>query len=924
MPETVERLRAALADRYVIDRELGAGGMATVYLADDVKHRRQVAVKVLNSGLAAAVGPERFLREIEIAARLHHPHILPLYDSGEADGFLYFVMPLVEGASLRDRLDREQQLPLDDALRITREVADALGHAHSQGIIHRDIKPENILLESGHAVVADFGIARAISAAGGQTLTGTGMAIGTPAYMSPEQAAGGKNLDGRSDLYALGCVLYEMLAGQPPFTGPTGDSVIRQHMAAEPPDITTIRPAVPASVAAALRRALAKTPADRFPNAAAFPEALAAPEARRAPMRVPKRALLLGGAVVVVLAGAALWLAMRLNSGEEVRARGEPTPTQATFTGNTYGPALSPDGRQLAYGVSAESCTPANCTTSVVVENLGLGERKVLAEGFTGGIYRLTWSPDGQFLLLTGSNTGDRGLTLLSLFGGRVQNLGHYRGGQFLGGSDTIITGRASNSIVDGNIRGATRWFPLLSRDGRRLDSIPFTVPGLTPWPIPSPDGRRILIWSAGDDPQGYYLIDRSGRLTDSLPSLTTLSRFYGHNGLQWTPTGDGVLAMVGADSTAPDVWTMLRFPVSANGRVRLPPDTVFARFRLPGLPDVSHRGGSVAMSPPSRNGDHAIGLLTATYALSTLERPSIAAPPARKAQLITGATGGLGAVISPDGERILVARMASLDGRPATQFEVWPFSGGTGTPLGPPRLGRLLSMTWSADGSSISCVAAGSAPGLLEHTRIEVASGRALQTRIVPDSLDWDWRGRLNRDSLLLYRSAGSRWSTPQELRTFPQDGGNPLVFTFPDSARWVNTAFVSPDGQGSWLAAMITSDEWGGDTVYTLHVSRPGVPAKRVMKFSGPWSKVTLIHAAAGPTFEVVADLLSGGRRWLLLRPGRPPRDLGPIPLREYPSLSADGRRGVVVETEQHRDIWLLKWPGGEPEGRAQRPVP
>ncbi|MDH3571239.1 MAG: serine/threonine protein kinase, partial [Gemmatimonadota bacterium] len=235
MTDLLERLRTALADRYTIERELGKGGMATVYLAEDVKHHRPVALKVLRPELAAALGPERFLREIEIAANLHHPHILPLYDSGEAEGFLYYVMPYVEGESLRDRLEREKQLAIDDALQVAREVADALSYAHAHGVIHRDIKPENILLESGHAVVADFGIARAVDAAGGARLTETGIAIGTPAYMSPEQAGGEKDLDGRSDLYSLGCVLYEMLAGQPPFTGPTVESLVHQHLSAEPP-----------------------------------------------------------------------------------------------------------------------------------------------------------------------------------------------------------------------------------------------------------------------------------------------------------------------------------------------------------------------------------------------------------------------------------------------------------------------------------------------------------------------------------------------------------------------------------------------------------------------------------------------------------------------------------------------------------------
>ena len=277
------RFAAAIEGRYRVERELGAGGMATVYLAEDVKHRRKVAIKVLKPELAASLGAERFLREIETTANLRHPHILPLYDSGEAEGFLFYVMPLVEGESLRVRLNRERQLPIDDALRIAREVSDALSYAHARGVVHRDIKPENILLESGHAVVADFGIARAVSAAGSESLTQSGLSIGTPTYMSPEQAACDRDVDGRSDLYALGCVLYEMLAGQPPFTGPTLESITRQHLIAEPPPVTNLRPAVPASVLAALQRALAKNPADRFNPVAQFADALRAGESAAAP-----------------------------------------------------------------------------------------------------------------------------------------------------------------------------------------------------------------------------------------------------------------------------------------------------------------------------------------------------------------------------------------------------------------------------------------------------------------------------------------------------------------------------------------------------------------------------------------------------------------------------------------------------------------
>jgi len=280
VPDLLDSLREALADRYAVERELGRGGMATVFLAQDLKHHRSVAIKVLHAELTAELGAERFLREIEIAARLQHPHILPLYDSGAAAGFLYYVMPYVEGESLRDRLTREKQLPQEDALRIATEVAGALAYAHSRGVVHRDIKPENIMLSGGTAVVTDFGIARAVSAAGDEHhLTQTGTIIGTPAYMSPEQSAGAGEIDGRSDEYSLACVVYEMLVGAPPFTGPTAQAIIARHSLdmVSPPSI--VRATIPDAVEGAILRALSKVPADRYPTTALFAEALNTPSA---------------------------------------------------------------------------------------------------------------------------------------------------------------------------------------------------------------------------------------------------------------------------------------------------------------------------------------------------------------------------------------------------------------------------------------------------------------------------------------------------------------------------------------------------------------------------------------------------------------------------------------------------------------------
>ncbi|MGH7702711.1 MAG: protein kinase domain-containing protein [Gemmatimonadales bacterium] len=306
MTDQLARLRDALGDRYDVEREIGHGGMAHVYLARDLRHGRLVALKVLRPELAAALGPDRFLREIQIEARLQHPHILPLFDSGSADGLLYYVMPYVEGETLRNRMSRETQLPLLDAVQIACEVADALGYAHSLDVVHRDIKPGNILLSGGHAVVADFGIARAISAAGGESTSEAGLAVGTPDYMSPEQASGYAHIDGRSDVYALGCVLYEMLAGEPPYSGPTPDAILARHRLETPRSLRVVRPNLPAEVQQAVETALAKLPADRFATAREFAQALnlgvrGTPPERVSKFRVPRGAILLAAALALAV-----------------------------------------------------------------------------------------------------------------------------------------------------------------------------------------------------------------------------------------------------------------------------------------------------------------------------------------------------------------------------------------------------------------------------------------------------------------------------------------------------------------------------------------------------------------------------------------------------------------------------------------------
>ena len=361
MADAFDRLKSALADRYAIEREIGSGGMATVYLAEDLKHERQVAVKVLRPELAASIGADRFLREIKITANLTHPHILPLLDSGEAEGSLYYVMPYVEGDSLRDRLDREKQLPIDDSLRIAGEVADALSFAHAHNVIHRDIKPENILLEAKHAVVADFGVARAIEEAGETKLTDTGIALGTPAYLSPEQASGERELDGRSDIYALGCALYEMLAGEPPFTGPTAENIILKHISAEPTPVNVLRETVSEEIALTVKRALAKSPADRFATADELTQqlqALATPSGGTTPSRTPpvdrvtkRRWMTAGAAITVAAIIAVIAVVVAIPGGSGVRLERSHVVV-AVFRNATADASLDQVGERAAHWIT--------------------------------------------------------------------------------------------------------------------------------------------------------------------------------------------------------------------------------------------------------------------------------------------------------------------------------------------------------------------------------------------------------------------------------------------------------------------------------------------------------------------------------------------------------------------------------------------
>jgi serine/threonine-protein kinase len=488
MAHMTDQLTTALADRYLIERELGQGGMAMVYLARDLKHDRKVALKILRPELAAVIGAERFLNEIKVTANLQHPHILPLHDSGEASTFLYYVMPYIEGETLRSKLDKEKQLGVKDALEITKHVASALDYAHRQGVIHRDIKPENVLIHDGQALVADFGIALAVSHAGGNRLTETGLSIGTPHYMSPEQAMGDRELDARSDVYSLGAMLYEMLTGEPPYTGATAQAIVARVITEEPRPLTAQRRTVPSHVAAAVHQALSKLPADRFSSAAEFAAALDntafATTATRAgsagATAVPsyrRTALPALAAVALVATAVAAWGWLRPSpppAPMRLRIALTDNAIPAGMVGRDL--ALSADGRTIVFSDTASG------TRQLWIKTADRAEAEPLT-GTTNG-RAPTFSPDGEWIAFAAD--------------GRIRKVPR-TGGSAVTIADTAQTDFPAIAWLEGGtvaFSDQSFGLRLVPQDGgpiRRftwLDTIGMGVVSLGP----VPGGRRLLV----------------------------------------------------------------------------------------------------------------------------------------------------------------------------------------------------------------------------------------------------------------------------------------------------------------------------------------------------------------------------------------------------------------------------------------------
>jgi dipeptidyl aminopeptidase/acylaminoacyl peptidase len=704
----VVRLTSALADRYRVERELGSGGMATVYLAHDLRHDRDVAIKVLHPDLGAALGGERFLSEIRTTARLQHPHILPLLDSGstamangESGGaLLYYVMPLVTGETLRTRLARERQLPIADAVRLSREIASALDYAHRQGVIHRDIKPENILLHDGSALVADFGIALAVQHAGGQRMTQTGLSLGTPQYMSPEQAMGEKSIDARTDIYALAAVTYEMLTGDPPFTGSSVQAVVAKVLSAEPERPTLVRKTIPPAVEQAVLTGLAKLPADRFGTAAEFASALrdvgtgagSAPSIVTPPARVPTgRAVALAAGVAFGLIAGSGGVLLAKRGTALPNAGSDLTRVQVTFTGITGRPAITPRGDVLAYvqrrcdqrgheGFThyetlrgGDDAVP--CRSSLIVQDTG-ATTPVTVIADAPWITTLRWTPSGTSLVIVAQlDSARQGTFVVPRLGGTARQLGPAALIDVHATADSVML------LPGTRERGTTAWAKVVVlTTGTVADSIAMparNVAGLA-W---SPDGQLIALTDAGGT---LTMLRRDGTVVDSTSVETRPD-------LRWTPSGDAVVAFLPAPARDDD---FVRIPVGRGGKFVGRPAPLLPRGQalyrgefdvarltglmayisgdalsdtrvfdvLPGsastgreLTDGTSWYGNPTMTPDGR----ALFYMRGNAAGDNLYRLGLDDPAATEEAISTGggnAVGGLVAV-SPDGRRILFIR---------------------------------------------------------------------------------------------------------------------------------------------------------------------------------------------------------------------------------------------------------------------------
>jgi serine/threonine protein kinase/WD40 repeat protein len=880
MPGVPPGLAEALRDRYAIERELGRGGMATVYLARDLKHDRLVAVKVLRPDLAAVLGGERFLREIRLTAQLQHPHILTLLDSGEAAGFLFYVMPYIEGESLRELLTREGQLPIDEALRITRAVAAALDYAHRRGIIHRDIKPENILLYQGEPMVADFGVALAAASAGRERLTETGLSLGTPAYMSPEQASASPKIDSRSDQYSLACVVYEMLAGEPPYTGPTAQAIIAKRFSEPVPHLSTVRE-VPGGMERAITRALGRSPADRFPSIAAFAQALTddqtAPASRRPRSVRSKRWIMRGGAVLAVLGMVAL-LGPRLRS---TTAPAVPTHRQFTFTAHAQEPAFSPDGKTLAYVVQHRS---------LVVEELAGGGPVVLVPPVSQ-LGSPRWSLDGRWLyfrMIPDTNHQSAIYRIPSKGGAPVKMVDAEMVEAFAqfdispDGNALVravpAASRSGDTLVIFDLNSKKERVrlraggPALAEDRKRLVYLGEVQD--VAW---SPDGRWIASAEEGPNASSIVVTSSDGRRGGLVAR--------GSGPVRWG-SGSDVLYFVVPVSGGNDLLR-LAFDPGTGSPLGQP------RIVLSGLPslldwsavfDLRRDGHMLAYVKGPQS--HHVWALTIEPGRDT----------AIARRLSEDSRAYDWPALTRDGSSLAVVQ---FDGSGQGNFFLVPFSGGEFTALtrGP---GYKSNASWSPDGTNLVYTLSDSAGSQLILTD---RTGARRRMGTTPPSLVGYFRTSWSADGrTLLYPASDAR-----TLVALSVDQGSERPVSTPDSMGYWMAAVVSPDGR-----QVVAAERHPGTDRFRIW--RTAVDVSGWLPSPAPTgNNIPLLWREDGwiYLFNQRSEATALPSIWRMRPDGRRQELVAHLPVAcrfGFVSMSGDGRQLVCAVHRLEPDIWLV----------------
>ncbi|MEO5825736.1 MAG: serine/threonine-protein kinase [Gemmatimonadales bacterium] len=881
MTNPEDRFSEAVASQYRVERELGQGGMATVYLAHDIRHDRKVAIKVLREDLAASMGSARFLREIQIAARLQHPNILPLLDSGDTDGFLYYVMPFITGQSLRERLGRDGELPVHEAVRLLVEVVDALAEAHQHGVVHRDIKPDNVMLSGRHALVADFGVAKAISEATGRnTVTTLGVAVGTPAYMSPEQAAADPHIDHRSDIYAVGVMAYEMLTGHPPFHGTTPQQVLAAHVTEVPDSVAKRRTAISPALEQVVMRCLAKRPADRFQTAEDLLhqlEALATPSTGIKPTQTrpvtawsePVRArrwLVPVALLGVVLAGVAVWKVMPTAPA----ALADVPRIQATTTGTAEVGALSPDGQRVAY--SERECDGEfRCTVGLVIQDIGGVGRMRPVSGFAG-IYEIGWSPDARRVhFLATSADGRFGTFVVPALGGEAP--------RFLGAVDIRFFGSGDSMVVANMGEPGNVTFTVNSAVDERIGgTIPVRFPNAlvrSMWQV-SPDGQQIALAVTTQSGLRYMqLWNRKGE------SLDSMALAHEEDPAGFSPTGDLVLVI--SDTANAGLLTIVERKVSASGKVARTPRTLLPAQQISD-PRVSRAGLSYLAGP----------VAITLYAGSRNRELS----PELTMREVTSTTANLGVLMSGDGTSLIVTRRPLGDIRRAiTQVSLFPFDAGPERSLG---AGIRGAVSQSRNVAADSVVFVIEDAGQLHLTQFDLATGGTRDLGTMPDTT-----AMIGMEVL---RDGSIAWSVPGDT------SGTIRVRQPSGAVRLITTPNVYPtlleDSQfGDGLLG------WGwnrnrGDSAIVFHVPPGASAGRRILQLGVEdlrglrWATGGLIELVVGETRYTSALYRLDPSTGMNTR-------IGTIPLVDIDavSFSRDGLRMSLRTAEARRDIWVAK---------------